>query len=56
MSTTIQEDRIKEIERHQAQAKTSYDKARAEGHDGASEHYKNRLSELAADLIRAKTA
>ena len=55
MSTT-QEERIKAIEQRQVQAQNSYDRARAEGHDGASEHYKNRLSELAADLIRARSA
>lgn len=54
--STIQEERIKAIEQHQVQAQTSYDRARAEGHDGASEHYKNRLSELASDLVRARSA
>lgn len=55
MSST-QEHRIKEIEQRQAQAHTSYERARAEGHDGACEHYKNQLGELAADLIRARSS
>jgi len=53
---TIQEQRIQEIERRQAQTQASYDRARAEGHDGACEHYKNQLSELAGDLTRARSA
>lgn len=54
MSST-QDQRIKDLEQRQAQAKASYERARAEGHAGACEHYKNQLGELAADLVRARS-